>query len=127
MRPSSATAQSANPRSSTALRQPARSATVVFGALVIFSTHWLDYDHELIVARHGQLQLFTTERFDARMRSERALLDLQPPPVDLQPVELAVQALGFDEQLPRPMLDIDDPDAGSDDARSEHEHAGDVE
>ena len=57
----------------------------------------------------------------------RALLDLQPAPLDLQLVELAVQALGFDEQLPRPMLDVDDPDSRRDDASGERQHAGDLE
>ena len=59
------------------------------------------------------------ERLDARVRRLSALLDLQPAPLDLQLVELAVQLLGLDEQLPRVMLDVDDPNARRHDARGE--------
>src|SRR5262245_19585445 len=111
MRPSSASAQSANPASNTALRQRARSATVVFAVRLIASPRRLEHDDELILGGLREAQALARERFDSGVLRPGALLDLQSTPIDLQLVELAIQLLTFDEQLPRAMLDAHDPDS----------------
>ena len=102
---------SAKPTSSNAPRQRARSATVVFAASFHLSVRRLDDDDELVVARHRQMQALAGERLDPRGVAHTCLARSAAAPVGLQPIELAVQVLGLDEQLARTMLDVDDPDA----------------
>src|SRR5688572_4867013 len=61
------------------------------------------------------------------MRRPRALLDLQAAPIDLQAIELAALLLGRHEQLPRAMLDVDDPDSGCHHRCGQYQHAGQLQ
>src|SRR5690606_12252619 len=60
------------------------------------------------------------------MRRERALLELETPPVDLQPILLAVQLLELDEELPAFVLRADDEDAEHGDGRGEGGHQREI-